>query len=259
MISFLRQNKGMIYVDATTEGKNAQQVWNDMAIGEGMQVRDNLYWNILRERFFVSTDDPYYITDGEEIYTVLGAVNYRLQFRWGIAYTIPEFYGVFLVDTQRNGELLTPKEALDYPPLAGNRIFPENLTLTYVEAYEYHLGLINKLFIHEDQIQVQDVRSPSSPVNRQPYLMNTVDGLKWFVSTEPYGASHGIFKIFVVDARTGEISIYELPPEKTLTGPVRAIDYELSSKEKDLISPPNLILPSAGTTVREYPLPPISG
>jgi hypothetical protein len=26
--------------------------------------------------------------------------------------------------------------------------------------------------------------------------MQTEEGLKWFLSTEPYGASHGIFKIF---------------------------------------------------------------
>ena len=55
--------------------------------------------------------------------------------------------------------------------------------------------------------------------------MNTKEGLKWFISTEPYGASHGIFKVFIVDARTGQIEIYQLPPEETLTGPVRAVDY----------------------------------
>lgn len=74
--------------------------------------------------------------------------------------------------------------------------------------------------MHQDQIQIQDVGR-----NRQPFLMDTTDGLKWFISTEPYGASHGVFKIFLVDARTGDIQLYELPREQVLTGPVRAMDY----------------------------------
>lgn len=53
----------------------------------------------------------------------------------------------------------------------------------------------------------------------------TARGPKWFVSTEPFGPSHGIFKIFLVDARTGEIDLYSLPEKEALTGPVRAIDY----------------------------------
>lgn len=70
-------------------------------------------------------------------------------------------------------------------------------------------------------IQIQDVADG----NRQPFLMATESGLNWFVSTEPYGESHGIFKIFLVDAVTGRIKVYELPESQTLTGPVRATDY----------------------------------
>lgn len=129
------------------------------------------------------------------------------------------------MDSAGNLEFVSPTEAIEHPMLAGNRIFPENLTRIYVDAYQYHLGIINKLFIHKDQIQIQDAVGANSSLNKQPYLMNTEEGLKWFISTEPYGDSHGIFKIFIVDARTGAIEIYQLPPEETLTGPVRAVDY----------------------------------
>lgn len=227
VITFLRQNKGMVMVDATTQAKNADHVWQDMVIGEGMQIRDNLYWNLLRKRFFVSLDDPYYLPapDGTDIFTVVGAIGYQLRFRWGLLYTVPYFDGVFLTDTAGGSELLAPQTAQEHPVLQGNRVFPESLARTFVDAHQYHLGILNRLFIHEDQIQIQDVRGPASPVNRQPYLMDTQDGLKWFISAEPYGASHGVFKIFLVDAVTGRIDVYHLPADETLTGPVRVVDY----------------------------------
>ncbi len=227
VITFLRQNKGMVMVDASTEEKNTAHVWQDMAIGEGMQIRDNLYWNLLRRHYFVNLDDPYYLPtpDHEDIYTVVGAAGYKLRFHWGMLYTVPYFKGVFTVNTAGDIDFLSPEEARGYPILADNRIFPEHLARTFVDAHRYHLGIVNRLFIHEDQIQIQDVRTPASPVNRQPYLMDTTDGLKWFVSAEPHGLSHGIFKIFLVDAASGEIEVYPLPPEETLTGPVRSIDY----------------------------------
>lgn len=225
LITFLRQNKGVVIVDATDQEKNSRQVWRDFSIGEGMQVTDNLFWNLLRKRYVVKLDRPYYLPQDDEIYTVVGAVGFKWGFRMGVFYTWPYFHGVFLVDTKGNVELLSPEEAASHPVLRGNRIFPENLARIQVNAHQYQLGVINKLFIHEDQIQIQDVKNASSKVNLQPYLMDTSEGLKWFISTEPHGASHGIFKIFLVDATTGKVEMYELPQQETLTGPVRSGDY----------------------------------
>lgn len=225
VLTFSQKNQGIVTVDATTQAKNSKQTWKDLAIGEGMQITDNLYWNIYRKHFFITPDDPLYIPYNGDIYTVVGAIGYRFHFKWGIPYTVPYFKGVFLVDSAGKIQFVSPEEAIEHPVLAGNRIFPENLTRTHVQAYQYHLGVLNKLFIHKDQIQIQDAEGANASLNRQPYLMNTKEGLKWFISTEPYGASHGIFKIFIVDARTGEVEIYQLPTEETLTGPVRAVDY----------------------------------
>lgn len=225
VIKFLRQNKGVVYINANKQERNSSQVWRDFKIGEGMQIRDNLFWNIYRERYFIETDDTYYLTNGEEIYTVLGAIEYSFKFRKGLLYTVPEFSGVFVVNTSGKIEFFEPEEAEKHPMLKDNRIFPEKLAREYVAAYEFHKGITNKLFIHEDQIEIQDVKSPSSKTNKQPYIIATEEGLKWFISAEPYGDSHGVFKIFVVDAQTGKIEIYHLPEDQTLTGPVRAVDY----------------------------------
>ncbi len=224
VIKFLKQNRGVVMVDATTQEKNSRMFWKDMRIGESMQLTDNLWWNLYRVRYWVSTEYPYYVVHGDEIYTAVPAISYQYRFRWGIVFTVPRFAGTFLVDTAGNIRFLDHREAMEHPALRGNRIFPEFLARRYVDAYRYHLGIANRLFIHEDQIQIQDVQSQSH-INRQPFLMMTASGLKWFVSTEPHGASHGIFKIFLVDAVTGRIDLYELPVEETLTGPIRAADY----------------------------------
>ncbi len=221
IIKFTLKNKGITYVDANTQERNSRMAWKDLEIGEGMQIRDNLWWNLYRERYFVHTEDPYYIPREGEVHTVVPAVSYTHHFRYGILYTMPRFAGSFLVDSGGNTVLLTHEEVLDNSILEGNLVFPERLARIYVQAYQYNNGIINRFFIHDDQIQIQDV----SRENRQPFLMMTEEGLKWFISTEPHGASHGIFKIFVVDARTGRIELYELPEDQTLTGPVRAIDY----------------------------------
>ncbi len=224
VITFTRQNKGILVVDATTQEKNSEMIQRDMRVGEGMQITDNLWWNLFRKRYFVTTEDPYYIDKDGEIYTIVPAVRYEFRLYWGIVHTVPRFAGLFLVDTQGTVAFLSPEEARENPITAGNRIFPELLAREYVNAYQFKLGVLNKLFIHEDQIQIQDVTSPIQ-INRQPFLIMTEKGPMWLVATEPYGESHGIFKIFIVDAVTGRLMLYELPEQGILTGPVRAADY----------------------------------
>lgn len=221
IIKFTLKNKGITYVDATTQDRNSNMVWEDLEIGQGMYITDNLGWNLRRVRYFVHTDDPYYLVDNNNIFTIVPAISYSYHFKWGVLYAVPRFAGTFLVDSGGSIQLLSPEEALENPVLEDNLIYPERLARIYVTAYQYNKGVFNRFFIHDDQIQIQDV----SKENQQPFLMQTEEGLKWFLSTEPYGASHGVFKIFVVDARTGALELYELPEDQVLTGPVRAMDY----------------------------------
>lgn len=221
VLQFLLKNKGVVFVDATTQAKNTNAVWEDLNIGEGMLVFDNLYWNTYKEKYWIDLDDPFYIPHNDKIYTVIPAISYSYHHFFGLLYTVPRFEGVVLIDSEGNRQFLSPEEARQKPFLKKNRIFPENLARYYVKSYVYNNGLINKWFIHKDQIDVQDI----NPWNKQPFLMDTSEGLKWFISTEPYGESHGIFKIFLVDGVTGEIQKYELPIEETLTGPIKGMDF----------------------------------
>jgi len=224
VITFTKKNKGIVLVDATTQEKNSRMVWRDLEVGEGMQITDNLWWRIYRHRYFVTTEDPFYLARDGDVYTCVPAVSYSFGIRWGVVHTVPRFAGIFLVTSGGEVSFLTPDEARTHPVTAGNRLFPELLAREYVDAYQYRLGVANKLFIHEDQPQIQDVASETR-INRQPFLVQAETGPMWFVGTEPFGESHGIFKVFMVDAVTGDIYLRELPQADTLTGPIRAADY----------------------------------
>ncbi len=221
VLKFTLKNKGTVFVNATTQEKNSRSVWKDLNFGEGMQIIDNLNWNLYKEKYIVDLDDPYYIPYEDDLYTVVPAITYSYHHFFGLLYTVPRFGGVFLMDSSGNIEFLSPEQAKNNNIIGENRLFPENLARYYIEAYVYNKGLINKIFIHEDQIDITDVGG----INKQPFLMDTSEGLKWFISTEPYGESHGIFKIFLVDAVDGKIEKYELPIEETLTGPIKSMDF----------------------------------
>jgi hypothetical protein len=220
LLQFLLKNKGIVIVDATIQEKNSKIIEKDLEIGEEMQIFDNLYWNLYKKKYFVDVEDSYYIYKNGDVYTIVPAISYEYRSYWGLLYAIPKFAGLFIVDSKGNIKFLTPEQALQSNLLQDNRIFPETLSRLYVESYAFKNGLINYLFIHKDQIKVQDI-----PGYEQPFLLDTKDGLKWFISTEPYGESHGVFKIFLIDARTGKINLLELEANKTLTGPVKAADF----------------------------------
>ncbi len=220
LLQLMIKNKGMVIVDATVQEKNAEIVEKDMEIGETMQIFDNLFWNLYKEKYFVDVEDPYYIAWNNDVYTIVPAISYEYKLYYGLIYTLPKFEGVFVVSSDGTIEFFDPAQAQENELLKNNRIFPEELARLYIESYAFKDGLINYFFIHEDQVDIQDL-----DFNRQPFLLDTEDGLKWFVSTEPYGESHGVFKIFLIDARTGEIERLELPSENTLTGPVKAADF----------------------------------
>ena len=222
ILTYILKNKGIVYVDATTQERTSKIVFEDFQIGEGMQIFDNLYWGVYNNHYLINLDNPYYtLTPDGKIITVLSVIEYEFHQSFGLVYTVPRFGGVILIDNEGNIDRLTPKESLENPLLENNRLFPENLARYYIETLKFEKGIINRYFIHEDQIEIRDV----SYRNRQPFLMDTKDGLKWFISAEPASASRGIFKIFLIDARTGEIENKELNIDETLTGPIKSRDF----------------------------------
>ncbi|MBE3599731.1 MAG: hypothetical protein IMX02_13450 [Limnochordaceae bacterium] len=218
---------GVAVVDATTQEKNTRLIQQPMRPAEGIYLTDNLWWQAYRRRYFVSGEKPFYVPGADgRIWTVAPAIGWRHRWAWGVWYTVPYFAGAFVASPEGRVSFVRAEQLPAHPVAGGTRVFPEQLARWIAEAYAYRRGIVNALFIHQDQVKVTDVsRGEDGPVNRQPFLMTTRQGMKWFVSAEPYGRSRGIFKVFLVDAVNGQTEMLSLAADQTLTGPTRAIDY----------------------------------
>jgi len=94
ILEFMLKNKGVVFVDATTQKKNTNIVWKDLNTGEGMQITDNLWWNTYKERYWIDLDDPYYLEKDGELYTAIPTISYSYHQWFGLFYTVPRFDGV---------------------------------------------------------------------------------------------------------------------------------------------------------------------
>ena len=216
------KDKGVLFVDMNTTQARMERIENELQIGPGMQIFDNLEWNLYKKHYLIDLDIPRALYYEDKIYIVVPYISYSFR----VFYTVPKWGGVLIVDEEGNVEDLTPEEAVKDERLKDFPVFPELLTRKIVHAQNYWkesaLSNIKNLWLHhENQIEIIDV---SGQGNRQPFLVIANDGKEyWMVAVEPYGRSHGLAAIFLIDAQTGEMS--QVKFETPLTGPVKAIDY----------------------------------
>ena len=234
---FVLKDKGAVYVDMTTSKKNTKIVEQDMEIGEGMGISDWYKWKLYKEKYWVDYEDPYFVPTEKELYIAVPVISYEYHWRFPTFYTVPKWTGIALIDSEANVEFLTSEQALKHPVLENQKLFPEKLTRYYINSFRYVHGIKIKLFFHTDQLEIAEITATvkeESNVekiqkNKQPFLVTTEDGIEWFIACEPYGKAHGIYKIFLIDARTGKIQFYEQPKAEALIepiiGPVKACDY----------------------------------
>ena len=218
LLYFTQKVNGIMTAEATKIDRNTALITSKLHIGEDIGITDNIYWKLFKKKYFIDVGDIYYIKENDAILTVAPVIGYKFKF----PVMLPYYKGIFLVDELGNINLKTPEEIRKIKQFQNNRAYPEELARLYVNSYKYRLGIWNVWVWHKDQIEISDVYGQ---FNRQPFLMPTVEGLKWIIATEPYGKSYGIFKIFLVDALTGKIDLLELNEDETLTGPVKVISY----------------------------------
>ncbi len=199
-----------------SDGKTTM-VRQAMQVGEGMLGSDSISWKIRKQRYFSTIAEVFYIENpAGEVVAVVPYLDHPFRF----PVRVPEWGGVFLVFSNGNIQNLTPHEALKHPLLQGVRIFPEGLAKLQVEAFAYKYGIRNAIFTHRDQIRIPAV-SETLFGNEMPFLLPTALGQKWFIATTPWGAD-GIFRIFLIDAMTGQIQVYTAPQDSSLVGPLKA-------------------------------------
>ncbi|MCX6764548.1 MAG: hypothetical protein NTU58_02460 [Candidatus Nealsonbacteria bacterium] len=231
---YTEKSTGMVFVDMTTIDKRVFVEEISLEYAPGQAVKDDIYWQLFFRNYWINAERTkpliYNNSGTKEYYLAVPYITYETRFTFPIWYTIPKWGGVFLVDSEGNIEDLSPEQARNHPVLKGQSLFPEKLVLEYVDSQKYWKAnnswwdaVMNVWVRHEQEIVVTDV---SGQGNQQPFLLNTVDGFKWVVCTEPWGGSRGIYRIFLFDARDENVKVqvkkYSSGNE---LGPVKACDY----------------------------------
>lgn len=219
VLYFIQKVQGVLLVNAESESRQTRLIDQEFKFGENIGIFDNIYWQLYKQKYLANIDEIYYIYHNEEFKLVAPYITYRFRF----PVMVPQFGGVFVVSADGKISQYEPHEIPEF--LQESRVFPASLARLKVESYKYNNGVWNAWFIHEDQIEITDLPGQT---NHQPFLLDTVEGLKWVIATEPFGDSRGVFKIFFVDAVTGEIKLYELDTMQTLTGPIQVVSFAVS-------------------------------
>lgn len=220
--------QGAIFIDMTTMDKELDVIEYAFEVSPGLALTDDIYWKLHEYHYWADCERTMVVPYENEIYLAVSYIEYELQFSFPIFYRTPVWGGVFLVDKEGNIEDLSPEEAQQNPILAEQKIFPEKLVLTYIDSQKYwkakdgdYMGAIfNVWFYHEDELEITNVAGQG---NSQPFLLNTDEGFKWIVSVEPYGQAHGIYRIYLLDARNGTIEMIKYNTDEI--GPVKATNY----------------------------------
>lgn len=220
--------KGSIFIDMTTMDKKLDIKEYEMQIAPDLALTDDIYWKLHEFNYWADCERTMVVLHENEIYLAVPYVEYDLHFTFPIVYRTPKWGGVFLVDKDGHIDDLSPEEARNSPILQGQKLFPEKLVLQYINSQKYwkakngdYLGAItNVWFSHDKELEITDVYDQG---NSQPFLLGTNEGLKWFVSVEPCGEAHGIYRIYLLDARTSDIEVKHYNTDEI--GPVRATNY----------------------------------
>lgn len=217
LLYFLKKMNGFVTVEVGTLDRKVSIEDAQFKYSEGVGIFDNLYYRLPLKKYFVNySAEPIYLKDDKGSWvTVVPYIKYK-----NFPFTIPYWGGVMVITQTGDITDYTPEQAETLSWVQNNRIFPKELTLYYANSFSYKGGLLNKWFLHKDQIEV--VNLPSD----EPVLhISTDEGFKEMVVAEPYGRSYGIYKIFLVDATTGKREMINYDMKSQLTGPVVAADY----------------------------------
>ena len=220
--SFIIKQKGAAFADMTTSSSDISYSEQEMDVGIGMQVFDNINWVQKKERFWVNYEDHFVLEHEGENYIATPYIEYDFRFTFPIVHTVPKWGGIALTDSDGNLEYIEREEVRDHEILGDQRNYPFDLAREYVSSMEYREGILNKWFFHENQLEVAPVPGFD---NEQPFMILTEDNPELFVATEPYGQASGLFEIWTIDGVTGDYEVYRLDRNQGLIGANRAVNF----------------------------------
>jgi len=223
--TFVGKQAGAVFVDMTTQDKRVSVTEREFACGEGQQVTDNYLWQFRKSEYAVSYQDPFMIRQDGDLYMAVPYVTHEHTFRATPipqVYTVPRFGGVALMNQDCEITHLSPSEARTNEILAGQRYYPYDLARLRVNSMQYQNGILNKWFTHEDQLEIAPLPGED---NDQPFTVTTGDGITYVVAAEPWGNAAGIYQVWTIDARTGEMARFKTDVQNAMLGPRKAANY----------------------------------
>ncbi len=219
---YTRKTAGIMSVSGESSSPTVEQSGPDheeaFEVGPGMKWSDGIRWRIAKD--FCYTCD---VAEMTAIPTAEGPVVIApyISYEGGFFVKRPVFGGVYLVHANGSIEDLSPEEALESPLVAASgRMYPEKLARRTADAYKYKNGIINRVFIHTEQLEVADTEA-----NSQPYLQDFEDiGPQWVTTMKPRGETFTTAAVLLTDAQTGENRAWVVPKGTSLIGNEKAPD-----------------------------------
>lgn len=230
--------KGTIYVDMTSQAKdvkicepesNGCPVGREMEYGMGVSITDKVMFQTIHSDPGAIYKDPFQVTHDGNNSIVIPKVRYEHHTSYGIVpYSVPVFDGVAIVHDDGEIEHLTPEQARTNPITEGQNFYPYDLSMREMKSLTWRngTGMFGKTMNHEfEKSGVFEVPDLPGEGNGWPLLVDTEEGKKYFASVRPSGSGSGIYRLYWVDAQTGEFEELKFEQGNTLTGPDKAPNY----------------------------------
>lgn len=188
-------------------------------VGEGLEYFDNVWWQLYESDIWCEYESLYFTRTTAAEREVIGVAP-KIVYKFAFPFFVPSWGGVAILHKDGRIENLSPKEALADTRLSGARIYPISLAEKYVGTQIYDVGLWGGVFRRKGKIEV-----PTLPGdNQMPFYTKAADGGAYFVTaTEPDGSGTAIFRMYYVNARSGERTFFEYNVDQGLRGPGAAL------------------------------------
>lgn len=209
------------------EAERLRQIPQTFTVGQGMQYFDSLERRLLWRNPFAVYGQVYYLqldAENPDTFTIVAPYTRYSPTWWGVM--VPRFAGVTLVSSDGSFENVQAAAIPDDPRLNNKPLFPRELAARIVSAQRFDQGIMSGWIRREGKIQIpEDENGRELPV----LLARLTNGsYQEVMPTEPDGSARGLFRIFFIDAASGDFSMAEIDPQEQVLGPLAARDRVFS-------------------------------
>ncbi len=218
--TFFEKNPGFLLLDDAHEVNNDPKkrlvrINETQEIGQGMEWFDNLNYILARTDFFANFDTPHFLAlDASQPHKLTLVVP---KIKYGMLFRLPYWGGDVLVHANGKVEDLSAEEARKDPRLAGKWIYPISLARKYVHLQNYAAGhgIYTPFARLSGMLEIEKLEGG----NQFPLLTQGNDGKTYLVTaTKGQGSATGLFRMYFVDAATGDGTFHQFKTDEVVYG-----------------------------------------